>query len=62
MILIDVRNHGKSPQDKSMSYPEMVEDIMELADHLEVEKFSIVGHSMGGKIAMGCALSYPEPG
>tara|TARA_R110001583_G_scaffold10698_5_gene49121 strand:- start:41046 stop:41831 length:786 start_codon:yes stop_codon:yes gene_type:complete len=60
VILIDVRNHGKSPQSHSMSYPEMVEDIFELADHLEIEKFSIVGHSMGGKIAMGCALTHPE--
>jgi esterase len=60
VILIDVRNHGKSPQNKSMSYPEMVEDVIELADHLKIEQFSIVGHSMGGKIAMGCALSHPE--
>jgi len=60
VVLIDVRNHGKSPHSDTMSYPEMVADIFELADHLKVEKFSIVGHSMGGKIAMGCALSNPK--
>ena len=60
LVLIDVRNHGRSPHAESMTYPEMVADIFELADHLEVDKFSIVGHSMGGKIAMGCALSNPE--
>jgi len=60
VILIDVRNHGQSPQSDSMSYPEMVADIFALADHLEAEKFSVVGHSMGGKIAMGCALTHPE--
>ncbi|MEI6897453.1 MAG: alpha/beta fold hydrolase [Psychromonas sp.] len=60
VILIDVRNHGKSPQSETMSYPEMVADIFELAEHLEIEKFSVLGHSMGGKIAMGCALSKPE--
>jgi esterase len=59
VVLIDVRNHGRSPQSDTMTYPEMVADIFELADHLKIEKFSIVGHSMGGKIAMGCALSKP---
>lgn len=60
VVLIDVRNHGRSPQSEIMTYPDMVADVFELADHLNVEKFSIVGHSMGGKIAMGCALTSPE--
>jgi len=60
VVLIDVRNHGKSPHFDSMSYPEMVADIFNVADHLEVETFSIIGHSMGGKIAMGCALTNPD--
>jgi len=60
IVLIDLRNHGQSPHSDSMTYPEMVADVFELADHLEVERFSIVGHSMGGKVAMGCALSKPE--
>lgn len=60
VVLIDVRNHGRSPQSEIMTYPAMVTDIFELADHLNVEQFSIVGHSMGGKIAMGCALTSPE--
>ena len=34
VILIDVRNHGKSPHSDTMSYPEMVDDIFKLADHL----------------------------
>jgi len=60
VILIDVRNHGQSPQCDSMSYPEMVDDIFKLADHLDAQEFSIIGHSMGGKIAMGCALTHPK--
>ncbi|WP_022942959.1 alpha/beta fold hydrolase [Psychromonas hadalis] len=60
VVLIDVRNHGKSPHSETMTYPEMVADIFELADHLKIEKFSLVGHSMGGKIVMGCALMAPE--
>ena len=60
VILVDVRNHGRGPQSETMTYPEMVADIFELADHLKIDKFSVVGHSMGGKIAMGCALTAPE--
>jgi len=38
----------------------MAEDIFELADSLNIEQFSILGHSMGGKIAMQCALLQPQ--
>lgn len=60
LILVDVRNHGRSPTDKSMTYQEMAADIFELADHLGIQNFSVIGHSMGGKIAMACALTQPE--
>lgn len=59
IILVDVRNHGRSQRDKSMTYQEMAEDIFELADSLGIDQFSMVGHSMGGKIAMTCALLQP---
>lgn len=60
VILVDVRNHGRSPTDKSMTYQEMAADIFELADHLGIETFSVIGHSMGGKIAMACALTQAQ--
>jgi esterase len=60
VVLVDVRNHGQSPRYSSMSYTEMANDIFELADFLGFHEFSILGHSMGGKIAMTCALLQPE--
>lgn len=60
VVLVDVRNHGQSERNASMSYAEMADDIFKLADHLQVEHFSILGHSMGGKIAMSCALTKPQ--
>jgi len=60
VILVDVRNHGQSPRNASMTYQEMANDIFELADALEIEEFSVIGHSMGGKIAMTCALTQPH--
>jgi esterase len=59
-ISVDLRNHGNSPHDNSMTYIEMANDIFALADHLNIERFSIVGHSMGGKVAMACALLNPQ--
>ena len=59
LVLIDLRNHGQSPHSDSMTYSEMVADVFELADHLKIDKFSIIGHSMGGKVAMACAVTNP---
>ncbi|MCG6201958.1 alpha/beta fold hydrolase [Psychromonas antarctica] len=60
IISIDLRNHGNSPHSPTMSYHEMANDVFELADNLNINSFSILGHSMGGKVAMACALQQPE--
>ncbi|WNC70176.1 alpha/beta fold hydrolase [Thalassotalea nanhaiensis] len=60
VISVDVRNHGSSFHHKSMNYEEMSDDIFALLDHLNINSCDILGHSMGGKIAMQCALSKPE--
>ena len=62
VIAVDLRNHGDSPQDKSATYQEMASDIFELADKLNIDNFSVLGHSMGGKVAMSCALQQPGCG
>ena len=56
---IDLRNHGKSFHSDSMNYTVMAADVLELLNHLNINKAHIVGHSMGGKVAMQLALSYP---
>ena len=43
-----------------MTCTEMADDIMALADELALEHFSLVGHSMGGKIAMEVAMRYED--
>ncbi|WP_394205382.1 alpha/beta fold hydrolase [Shewanella waksmanii] len=60
VVRIDVPNHGLSPKWSQMSYASLAEAIIELLDHLQIDKAHLVGHSMGGKIAMATALSYPE--
>jgi esterase len=60
ILVPDLRNHGRSPHADEMNYPVMVEDLMALLDSLELQSVSLLGHSMGGKVAMWSALSYPE--
>ena len=58
VISPDLRNHGRSPICQRMDYHSMPSDIMELMEELELSKASLIGHTMGGKIAMQAALSY----
>ena len=57
---VDVRNHGHSFHQNSMEYSELAQDVITLLDHLAINQCAILGHSMGGKIAMQVALSFPE--
>lgn len=55
---IDVRNHGDSFQINNMEYTELAQDVVKLMDHLNIVNAAILGHSMGGKIAMQIALDH----
>jgi len=57
---IDVRNHGNSFHQQGASYKELAKDVVNLLDHLAIQQCHILGHSMGGKIAMQIALDYPQ--
>jgi pimeloyl-ACP methyl ester carboxylesterase len=59
-LLVDIRNHGGSDYHDSMTYREMVEDVIRTMDKLFIEKFTLLGHSIGGKIAMNLATLYPD--
>jgi pimeloyl-ACP methyl ester carboxylesterase len=56
----DLRNHGASPQAEAAGYEAMVADIAALLDANGIASCALVGHSMGGKLAMQFALSHPE--
>ncbi len=60
VILVDQRNHGQSPHSDDHSYALMVDDLVELFNDLNIEHANIIGHSMGGKVAMLFAIRYPE--
>ncbi|MFY8275067.1 alpha/beta fold hydrolase [Pseudoalteromonas sp. SSDWG2] len=57
VINVDVRNHGSSFHSDTMDYSAMSSDIVALMDELNVSHAHLVGHSMGGKVAMQVALN-----
>lgn len=60
VYLVDQRNHGHSPHDEVWNYEVMSEDLLGLMQTLQLEKASIIGHSMGGKTAIYFANKYPN--
>ncbi|KAA6182221.1 alpha/beta fold hydrolase [Thiohalocapsa marina] len=61
VVVFDNRGCGRSaPQDAPISIQAMAEDCIALADHLGIARFDLIGHSMGGMIALDCALRHPE--
>lgn len=60
VIVPDLRNHGDSPHHPTHTYGDMVDDLVGLLDALNIESASVVGHSMGGKVAMLLALRHPR--
>ncbi|PJG44499.1 acyl-CoA esterase [Acinetobacter tandoii] len=55
VIQLDVRNHGLSEHSAQMNYDLMAQDVLDTLDELNISKFSLIGHSMGGKISMKVA-------
>lgn len=60
VVNLDMRNHGRSDWHDTMSYALMAEDVKDTLDHLGLDQVILLGHSMGGKIAMEFALRYPD--
>ncbi len=60
VFLIDQRNHGRSPHSDLFSYDLLVEDLHDFAIQHHLKEFYLIGHSMGGKVAMNFALKYPS--
>ena len=58
--LLDMRNHGRSPHSPEFNYEEMSDDVLEYLDTHGLPSAHIIGHSMGGKIAMLFAVLHED--
>ncbi|MEL6969210.1 MAG: alpha/beta fold hydrolase [Bacteroidota bacterium] len=60
VVLIDQRNHGRSPHLDAHSYPLMAEDLKAFMEANWMYEATLLGHSMGGKTVMQLATHYPD--
>lgn len=58
VVLLDLRNHGRSSWSNTHSYKEMVLDVIETMKSLNIERAHFIGHSMGGKVLMHLAQNH----
>jgi len=57
---LDLRNHGDSPHAESMEWAELVGDVLRSMDDAGPGPATLIGHSIGGKVAMRLACEHPE--
>lgn len=60
VMIIDQRNHGQSPHSPNHSYDDLVSDLAEFFEQKRLNKAIVVGHSMGGKVAMHFASLHQQ--
>jgi pimeloyl-ACP methyl ester carboxylesterase len=60
VVLVDVRDHGRSPHTEEFTYEHIAEDVLELMHDNWIYHADIIGHSMGGKAVMQLASLHPD--
>ncbi len=60
VFIPDLRNHGQSPHDPVFNLKVLVSDLFEMIEDLDLKKVNLIGHSLGGRVAMCFALENPD--
>lgn len=60
VYMLDQRNHGRSPFATTHTYSDLRNDLLNFFEQEQITKAILLGHSMGGKVAMWFAADYPE--
>ena len=58
--LLDLRNHGRSLHSEEFNYKVMAQDVFDYCKEKKLNSIYLMGHSMGGKVAMVFSTTYPE--
>jgi pimeloyl-ACP methyl ester carboxylesterase len=61
VIAIEMQGHGRTGDiDRDISPANLADDVANLLDHLKIAKADLLGYSMGGGVAMQCAIRHPD--
>jgi pimeloyl-ACP methyl ester carboxylesterase len=61
VIGVELQGHGRTANiDRGITYPNLASDVVALLDHLGIEKAAVIGHSMGGGVALELAVNHPD--
>jgi pimeloyl-ACP methyl ester carboxylesterase len=61
VIAVEMQGHGRTADiDREFSYENLADDVAALLDHLKTPSADLIGYSMGGGVAMQCAIRHPE--
>ncbi|MFG6666601.1 alpha/beta fold hydrolase [Halomonas sp. HNIBRBA4712] len=60
VLAVDLRNHGRSPHAEGMEYATLAGDVTALMERVGIERAHVLGHSMGGKVAISLARLAPQ--
>lgn len=59
-IALDQRGHGKSVRTNTYSFEEMCEDLLQFVNKLNLKRFILIGHSMGGSVSYLFSQQFPS--
>ena len=61
VIAVEMQGHGRTADiEREFSYEALADDVAALLDHLRIPRAGLIGYSMGGGVAMQCAIRHPE--
>ena len=61
VIALEMQGHGRTADIKrDFSYENLADDVAALLDYLKIPSADLIGYSMGGGVAMQCAIRHPE--
>lgn len=60
VMALDLRNHGQSPHATEQSFELLAADVLRFLDLQHLDRVCLLGHSLGGKVAMRLACDHPE--